>query len=122
MIPNYQDIFSLSPIDLVSWLHNEFSISLPEKIETTDDMEAASQILLVLSEYFSYLSELLSYAKIAVRQAKRNSPKEQWEDMVDRQLAIERKLDSVKQKYSAVSRAVTIKTENNKEFFMSSSS
>lgn len=122
MIPNYQDIFSLSPIDLVSWLHNEFSISLPEKIETTDDMEAASQILLVLSEYFSYLSELLSYAKIAVRQAKRNSPKEQWEDMVDRQLAIERKLDSVKQQYSAVSRAVTIKTENNKEFFMSSSS
>lgn len=121
MIPNYQDIFSLSPIDLVSWLHNEFSISLPEKIETTDDMEAASQILLVLSEYFSYLSELLSYAKIAVRQAKRNSPKEQWEDMVDRQLAIERKLDSVKQQYSAVSRAVTIKTENNKEFFMSSS-
>lgn len=117
-MPNYQDIFSMSPVDLVSWLHNEFSVSLPDRIETTEDMETASKVLLLLSGYFSYLSELLSYAKIAVRQAKRSSPKEQWEDMVDRQVVIERKLDSVKQQYSAVSRAVTIKAEKDKELNM----
>lgn len=122
MVQNYQDVFSMSPLDVISWLHDEFYVELPERIETPDDMVLASRVLLVLSGYFSYLSELLAYAKVAVRQAKRNEPKEQWEDMVDRQVAIERKLDSVKQQYTAVSRAVTIKTEKDKEFFMSSSS
>lgn len=117
---NYEEVFSLSPVDLISWLHNEFEVDLPAQVQTTEDMEKASQSLLVLAQYFSYLSELLAYSKISVRNAKRYGPKEQWEDMVDRQTAIERRLDSIKQQYSAVSRAVTIKAERDKELNMNS--
>lgn len=117
-MPTYDDIFTMDPQNLVTWLHEEFYVELPEKIESTTDMELASELLLQLSSQYSYLAELLSYAKIAVRKAKRSLPKEEWEDMVDRKEVIERRLDIAKQQYTAVSRAVTVKTEANKELLM----
>lgn len=113
-----EQIFLLAPLDLVDWLHDEFPMLMQPKIETVEDMDLASNSLLRLTAQYSYLCELLSYAKIIVREAKRNLPKEDYEDMVDRQNAIEKRLDIVKQEYLAVSRAVTIKSEINKEMFM----
>ena len=113
-----EQIFLLAPLDLVDWLHDEFPMLMQSKIETVEDMDLASNSLLRLTAQYSYLCELLSYAKIIVREAKRNLPKEDYEDMVDRQNAIEKRLDIVKQEYLAVSRAVTIKSEINKEMFM----
>lgn len=117
-MPTYEDIFAMNPQDLVTWLHEEFYVELPSKIENTDDMANASELMLQLTGQYSYLAELLSYAKIAVRKAKRALPKEEWEDMVDRKEAIERRLDIAKQEYTAVSRAITVKTEANKELMM----
>ena len=113
-----EQIFLLAPLDLVDWLHDEFPMLMQSKIETVEDMDLASNSLLRLTAQYSYLCELLSYAKIIVREAKRNLPKEDYEDMVDRQNAIEKRLDIVKQEYLAVSRAVTIKSEINKEMYM----
>ena len=56
--------------------------------------------------------------QIATREAKRGGDKDLYEDMVDRKEAVERMTESVKQQYSAVSRAVTIHIENNKELHM----
>lgn len=108
----------MEPRALVEYLHEEFYVELPPVINTQEDMEMASKLLLIFSGHYSYLAELLSYIKIAVRQAKRNLPKEDWEDMVDRKEAIERRLDIAKQQYNAVSRAITVKTEANRELQM----
>lgn len=115
---NYIDILAMEPFALLDWLSDTFSIECPSKIESIEDMDNASEILLKLTSYHAYLCELLSYAKIVVRQAKRNLSKIEWEDYVDKQAAIERRLDIVKQQYNSISRAVTIHTENNKEIFM----
>lgn len=115
----YAEIFDKDPFELLDWLSQTFSISIPHKIESMEDMNEAAQLMLTLTGYYTYLCELLSYAKIAVRQAKRNQTKLEWEDCVDKQVAIDKWLDIVKQQYAALSRVVTVRTENNKELYMS---
>lgn len=116
---NYADILQKDPLELLEWLSETFSIDFPTRINSVEEMSIASEKLLQLTGYHAYLCELLSYAKIAVRQAKRDLSKTEWEDYVDKQNAIDRRLDIVKQQYNAISRAITVKTESNKELFMS---
>jgi len=115
----YEEILNMPPEALIGWLKETFYINLIQSIITPDDLDKASELLLVLTSYYSYLAELLSYAKIAVRRAKRESTREEWEDMVDRKEIIEWRFDIVKQQYHAVSRAITARSEANKELFMS---
>lgn len=78
-------------------------------------MEQASVILIQLSTYYAYLCTLLSYAKINARMAKRTGNKAAYEDAVDKKEIIQNMTDSIKQQYAALSRAVTIRIENNQE-------
>lgn len=118
MLMNYAQILDMESMDLISWLSNTFSVKMPQKISTIADMENASDLLLKLSSYYSYLCTLLSYAKVMVRNAKRNREKEEYEDLIDKKEIIQNKTDVVKQQYAAISRAVTIQIENNAELRM----
>lgn len=115
---NAQSLLTLPPKELSIRLDEEFDVTLPDAIISIEDMEAASKLLIKLSGSYSFLTSLLSFAKIAVRETKRSGDKVAWEDMVDRKDAIENKTNAVKQNYSAVSRAVTIHIENNAELRM----
>lgn len=114
----YSNVLRMQPEELFVWLDREFNVTIPKEIQTVADMENASKILLKLAGYQSYLSSLLAYAEIVTRQAKRTLPKAEYEDSVDRKKVIQAKIDSIKQMYTAVSRAVTIKIENNAELHM----
>ena len=59
--------------------------------------------------------EVLSYAKVNARLAKREGNKQKYEDAVDKKEIIQNMTDSIKQQYAALSRAVTIRIENNQE-------
>lgn len=115
---NAQAFLTLPPKELSIRLDEEFDVTLPDAIISIEDMEAASKLLIKLSGSYSFLTSLLSFAKIAVRETKRSGDKVAWEDMVDRKDAIENKTNAIKQNYSAVSRAVTIHIENNAELRM----
>lgn len=121
---NFNNVLKKSPMDLLNWLMDSFSVQIPEVIVSIDDMAEASKILLKLSGAYSYLMALLSYAKIMTRDAKRkvvkNDPEttRNYEDMVDRKEVLQHFTDIVKQNYTAVSRAVTIYIENNNELKM----
>lgn len=115
-------LLMMPPKDFVAWLDEEFYIKIPVYvINSIEDMNEASRLLVILTNRYSYLSSFLSYAKIAAREAKRSGDKEAYEDMVDRRDAVENMTNSVKQQYSAVSRAVTIHNENNAELRMNES-
>ena len=116
---NYDRILSMKPSNLLDWLINEFDTEIPAEIKSIDDMSDASDLLLHLTSNYSYLITLLSYSKLCVREAKRSGNKEYHEDAIDRRDIIQAYVDIVKQQYTAVSRAVTIKVENNKEILMS---
>lgn len=117
---DYAQILAKNPRDLMEWLLEEFTVEIPHEIITTDDMDEAASLMMQLSSYFSYLCTLSSYAKIATREVKREGDKIAYEDMVDRKEIIQNMLDAVKQQYSAVSRAVTVRIENNNELRMNS--
>ncbi len=115
---DYLKLLRMDPAELLNWLTKEFSVQIPGEILTAEDMDNAAKTLLQLSNAYSYLCTLLSYAKIETRQQKRYGEKEDYEDMVDRKEIIQNMVDCIKQNYAAVSRSVTIRIENNQELRM----
>ena len=112
------DMFKMEPSLLIDHLAETFYTPIPEEIVSTEDMEEAAKTLLKLTSNYSYLCELVSRAKVETRIAKRNLSKEEYEDMVDRKEIIQNMTDIIKQKYAAVSRAITIRLDNNAELRM----
>lgn len=118
---DYNFLKKMSPYEFLNWLNETVPVHIPQKIESIEDMNAASQELLSIIAEYSYISELASWFKVATREAKRTEPKSAYEDMVDKKEAVEKKLESLKQTYAGISRAITIRTENNAELRMTSS-
>lgn len=122
----FDKLLSMPPKDFADWLTKEFFIAIPIfVIKSADDMETASRLLVILANRYTYLSSLLTYAKLDTREAKRKSAetkdKTEYENAVDRKDSIENMVNSVKQEYQAVSRAITIYIENNAELRMNES-
>ncbi len=107
--------------ELLTWLDETFKVPELLPVITMEDMERAGKDLIKLTADYVYLSDLLSWGKALTREAKRTLPKSDYEDMVDKRDSVERKLDSIKQAYTGISRAVTIKQENNQELRMTGS-
>lgn len=118
---DHNAILNMDPVEMVSWLSNEFLVAVPEEIVTVDDMTRAAKLLLRLSSSYSYLCVLHTHAKITTRELKRGGNRAAYEDMIDRRDAIGCITEAVKQQYAAISRSVTIKIENNKELQMNAS-
>lgn len=116
-------VLQMDPTLLQDWLTEEFGLitPLPTEISTIEDMKNAEKMIATLTNRLSYLSSLGVYAKIAVRNSKRKGKdyKTEYEDMIDRQTAINAAEDTVKQQYNAISRMITVKQEINKEIYMS---
>ncbi|MBO4847046.1 MAG: hypothetical protein J5525_12250 [Lachnospiraceae bacterium] len=127
----YMDVLSMNSYDMIDYLTETFLVQIPKSINSIEDMNHASELLLKLSTNYSYMNSLLSYIKLTTRDAKRQldkldakDPKKveyktYYEDMVDKKEIINNITECVDQEYSAISRAVTIKIENNKELSMS---
>ena len=114
----YEKIMKMELHELLKWLEQNFFIQVPAMIDTVDDMDKAAKDMLRLSANMQYLYALLSYAKISVRESKRSGNKAEYEDMIDRKEVISNIVEAVKHNYNAISRAVTIKIENNQELRM----
>jgi hypothetical protein len=120
---NNEQILSMEPTKLQDWLDKEFELTkpIPAEISTVEDMQTAEKMIAKLTNRLSYLSSLGVYAKFAVRSSKRKGKefKTEWEDMVDRQTAINTAENTIRQQYTALSRMITVKQEINKEIYMS---
>lgn len=114
----YEQVFSMAPLELMQWLSDNFTIQVPSAVLSISDMNNAAGLLLQLTEIYSYLVSLSSYAKVRTREIKRTMPKEVYEDAVDKKEIISNFVDIIKQQYASISRAVTIKMENNQELRM----
>lgn len=112
------EVLSLPPKDLIEFLYKNFADTVPKDVETYDDMVRARRTMLRLTAEYSYLMELLSCAKALTREYKRSGSKEEYEDAIDRKEIVSNCVSMVSQKYSGISRAVTIKQECNRELNM----
>ena len=118
----YDTILYMDVKELIAWLDKEFIIILPENLHTVEALEQAEEMFSKLGNQYAYLSTLSSYAKVYVRELKRNkdNPKEMIEDMIDRKEAISRTMDVVDNLKSTLSRMLTTKQEIDKELNMTS--
>lgn len=141
-----EEILSMNPTELVDWLNKEFELEVPTKLETIEELKGASKLLSKTTNTYSYLMSVSSYAKISVREKKRESDKAsklakankdktledelnlaaakaklEYENMVDRKEAIDNQADIANKQYNAISRMIAVKREINTELQMLSS-
>lgn len=114
-----KDIIKAPASDVIDWAIPEFFEPLTNTFDSTDDMVQISKDIIKLVNQYSYLAATLAALKVECRVAKNTKPKAEYEDMVDKKEVIQKALDAVKLKHSALSRMVTIKQEINKEINMS---
>lgn len=114
----YKEALEQSPYELLENLKN-FLVEVPAQINTIDEMNIASNLLLRLASNYSYLCGLAAYAELETRRLKREGEKTEYEDAIDRKKVVSKFCDAVHQQYQAISRAITVHTENNNELKMS---
>lgn len=113
------DFLDLKPFDLIGKLEPYKVARVPTgDYMTAEDANAAAKELMRLAANYSFLSSLLSYAKVAKREMQRSGDKTAYQDAIDREDIIERALKSVDTSYRAINRATTIWAEVQKEISM----
>lgn len=117
----YDAVLTKDPIDFFYWIREEFIEKVPYSFETVEDIQNIGNLLILITNRYSYLVSLLSYTKILTRTLKRENNKKEYEDMVDRKESIQNAVDTLKLQYNSLSRLITIKQEINKELKMSES-
>lgn len=119
---DYREILSMEPLALADWLQRNYTFVLPANIESIEQMKIAGNMLSELTNHYSFMMQLLTYAKIMVRQEKRKGKenKENAEDMIDRKESIQNTADTLKMQYQTISRMITVKKEINDELKMTS--
>lgn len=115
------DLIDMDALEFVDYLAASFCYEIPTEITTVEQAEEASILLAELSNNYSYLLSLSSYLKIYIRQAKSNKDMKTANDYIDKKNAVDAFAEAVKQQYNAISRMITIRSDNLKELHMSDS-
>ena len=121
MTGNVDELLKMEPLELCEYLDKTYPVDVPEEITTVPEMERASRLLLKLSSESSYLNYLKTVAEICTRRLKAEKGAKDPEALLmqDRKKAITAMTKIIGGQYAAISRAITVKQENNKEIFMS---
>lgn len=114
-----ETLLNLEPSALLQWLNENYLEDVPPAISTVDDLKNAGILLGRLTNTYSYLVSLSLYAKLKVREVKRNKEeKEIIDNAIDRKEIINSFTDIIKCQYNAVSRMVTVKKQVDEEMKM----
>ena len=115
----FENILSLDPEDLLQWWNSNFLEDIPIAINNVEDLKNAGVLLGKLTNIYSYLVSLSMFAKLKVREAKKDKEnKENIDKAVDRKEIINSYADVIKCQYNAVSRMVTVKKQIDEEMKM----
>lgn len=118
-IGQFDNILSLDPDDLLIWLQNNYSEDIPTSITSVDDLKHAGEMLGKLTNIYSYLVSLSLFAKLRVRENKKNKvEKEEVDKSVDRKEIITTFAENIKMQYTAISRMITVKKQIDDEMRM----
>lgn len=115
---SFDELINMDTEEFFNWVTYNFNTDMIEAVETEDDMRQASKMISRAIANYSYLSSLLAFLKIKVRQEKRNKNKDVYEDLMDKREIVQEAVDSTKMLYNGISRMVTIKIEIDKEMNM----
>lgn len=113
------NVLSMEPEKLAIWLNENYSFQIPVVIETADDLRSAGRLMGNLTNTYSYIMSISTFAGLAVREAKRNKlDKSVIDDCIARRDLIKDFADTIKFQYNAVSRMITVKQNIDEELKM----
>ena len=115
----FNNLLSLEPGELLIWLENNFREDIPTSITNKEDLKKAGELLGKTTNIYSYLVSLSLFAKLKVREAKKNKiDKDEIDKCVDRKEIITQFAETIKCQYNAISRMVTVKKQIDDEMKM----
>ena len=114
---SYEDVLKMDSLVFAAHIDG-FLSNIYISILTTEDAQAATTELGELSNRYAYLSSLSNHAKLYKRRLRRAGNVSDYEDMIDKEAMITDAMSSVDRQYRALSKAITVHIENNKELYL----
>lgn len=114
---SYEDVLKMDSLVFAAHIDG-FLSNIDISILTTEDAQAATTELGELSNRYAYLSSLSNHAKLYKRRLRRAGNVSDYEDMIDKEAMITDAMSSVDRQYCALSKAITVHIENNKELYL----
>ena len=114
-IMTIKSILTLDPLDLADYLIENYFIPIPTTIARLEDLSLAGDSLKQIGVTLQFFHELSAYAKRYVRIAKRELPKDAYEDMIDRKEIIAEITNALTELKNGLSRNVTTYTNSIQE-------
>ena len=114
---SYEDVLKMDSLVFAAHIDG-FLSNINISILTTEDAQAATTELGELSNRYAYLSSLSNHAKLYKRRLRRAGNVSDYEDMIDKEAMITDAMSSVDRQYRALSKAITVHIENNKELYL----
>lgn len=105
-----KSILELDPLDLADYLIENYFIPIPPTISNAEDLSFAGDALKQIGVTLQFFHELSAYAKRYVHIAKRELPKNEYEDMIDRKEIIAEITNALTELKNGLSRNVTTYT------------
>lgn len=107
-----KNMLTISPEELLSVLRKRFPITIPETIETPEQMQEAGNLLGVYTSNYVYLENMRIAANLVKRKLKREGrPKNEIEDAISREEIFATYSDIAKNSYKAVSRMIATRQQ-----------
>ena len=113
---SYLDILAMDPLVFLNYLE-QFKTDVSCDVDSAESMSEAGKKLGIVANTYAFLTSLYSYAGVMKRQLSRDGKTTDYQDMVDKEEALERTMKAVDMQYKALSKAITVHIENNKELF-----
>lgn len=114
---SYEDVLKMDSLVFAAHIDG-FLSNIDISILTTEDAQAATTELGELSNRYAYLSSLSNHAKLYKSRLRRAGNVSDYEDMIDKEAMITDAMSSVDRQYRALSKAITVHIENNKELYL----
>ena len=114
MVGSYIDILKMDPLVFLTFLE-QYKVEVNCNVESVDEMNRAGQQLGEIANAYSFLSSLYTYAGVLKRQLQRNGQQAEYQDMIDKEEALNQTMKAVDLLYKSLSKAIMIHIENNRE-------
>ena len=107
-----------NPKDLADYLLANYTVEIPVSADTPEDLRRIGTLLGTLSNSYSFVMSLLMYAKVNIRECRRQGEKTLVDDAIDRKNVLEDFVSILKMQYSAVSRLISARQQAAEEMKM----
>ncbi len=114
----FEDYAAMSPEELAENLIMEYSETIPEGLESPDDIDLANNLLGKYTNQRTALLDLFGYIKSKTAILKMEGKKEEYNEMMIRRNIVETVLKGVEGRYDGVSRMLTARKQKYDELRM----